>query len=130
MEYHSGASFLGKPLVFPANVRLDWKVIASYKHSSLFGLIVSDEGKKCKYFNQLENMGILFVYTDDETYAAKLKITVFPTIAYFRNGERLMYEGSIENEMAVLRDQCYKTFFVRKLQMLEYLLLVNCSILF
>jgi hypothetical protein len=38
--------FLGKLLVFPANVRLDWKVIASYKHSSLFGLIDSDEGKK------------------------------------------------------------------------------------
>ena len=52
---------------------------------------------------QLEDMGILFVYTDDETYAAKLKITTFPTIAYFRNGDRLMYEGSIENEMAVLR---------------------------
>jgi len=33
-------------LVFPANVRLDWKVIASYKHSSLFSLINSDEGKK------------------------------------------------------------------------------------
>ena len=32
-------------LVLPANVRLDWKVIARYKHSSLFGLIVSNEGK-------------------------------------------------------------------------------------
>jgi hypothetical protein len=42
----SNASFLGKLLVLPANVRLDWKVIASYKHSSLFGLVVSDEGKK------------------------------------------------------------------------------------
>ncbi len=30
----------------PANVRLDWKVIASYKHSSLFGLVISNEGKK------------------------------------------------------------------------------------
>ncbi len=29
MEYLSDASFLGKLLVFPANVRLDWKVIAS-----------------------------------------------------------------------------------------------------
>jgi hypothetical protein len=36
---------MGKLLVFPAKVRLDWKVIASYKHSSLFGLIDSDEGK-------------------------------------------------------------------------------------
>jgi hypothetical protein len=25
---------------------LDWKVIANYKHSSLLGLVVSDEGKK------------------------------------------------------------------------------------
>jgi len=33
-------------MVFPANVKLDWKVIASYKHTSLFGLIDSDEGKK------------------------------------------------------------------------------------
>ena len=29
-----------------ANITLDWKVIASYKHSSLFGLVVSEEGKK------------------------------------------------------------------------------------
>jgi hypothetical protein len=29
LEHLSDASFLGKPLVFPANVRLDWKVIAS-----------------------------------------------------------------------------------------------------
>ncbi len=46
LEYLSDASFLGKLLVFPANVRLDWKVIASYKHFSLFGLIDSDEEKK------------------------------------------------------------------------------------
>jgi hypothetical protein len=32
--------------VLPANVRLGWEGIASYKHSSLFGLVVSDEGKK------------------------------------------------------------------------------------
>jgi hypothetical protein len=34
---------LGKLLVLPANVRLDWKVIARYKHSSLFGLFISLE---------------------------------------------------------------------------------------
>jgi hypothetical protein len=33
-------------LVLPANVRLDWKVIARYKQSSLFGLVVSNEEKK------------------------------------------------------------------------------------
>ncbi len=32
-----------------ANVRLDWKVIARYKHSSLLGLVVSDEG--IKFYN-------------------------------------------------------------------------------
>jgi len=42
---------LGKLLVFLANVRLDCKVIASYKHSGLFGLINSDEGKKFYYID-------------------------------------------------------------------------------
>ncbi len=28
------------------NVRLDWKVIANYKHSSLLDLVISDKGKK------------------------------------------------------------------------------------
>jgi hypothetical protein len=46
LEHLSDASFLGKLLVIPANVRPDWKVIAGYKHSSLLGLVVSDEGKK------------------------------------------------------------------------------------
>jgi hypothetical protein len=32
--------------VLPANVRLDMKVIARYKHSSLFGLVISNEGNK------------------------------------------------------------------------------------
>ena len=32
--------------MLPANVRLDWKVIARHKHSSLFGLVISNEGKK------------------------------------------------------------------------------------
>ncbi len=43
MEVLSDASFLGKLLVLPANVSLDWKVIARYKHSSLFGLVVCNE---------------------------------------------------------------------------------------
>ena len=45
LEHLSDVTFLGKLLVFPPNVRLDWKVIASYKHSSLFGHSVSDEDK-------------------------------------------------------------------------------------
>ncbi len=46
MEDLSDASFLGKLLVLPANARLDWKAIARYKHSSLFGLVFCSEGKK------------------------------------------------------------------------------------
>ncbi len=46
MEDLSDASFLGMLLELPANVRLDWKVIARYKHTSLFGLFVSNEEKK------------------------------------------------------------------------------------
>ncbi len=46
LEHLTDASFLGKLLVLAANVRLDWKVIARYKHSSLFGLVVSNEEKK------------------------------------------------------------------------------------
>ncbi len=42
----SDAPFFGKLLVLPTNVRLDWKMIARYKHSSLFGLVVTDNGKK------------------------------------------------------------------------------------
>jgi hypothetical protein len=33
-------------LVLPANIILDWKVIARYKHFSLFGLVISKEEKK------------------------------------------------------------------------------------
>jgi hypothetical protein len=57
LEYLSDASFLGKILVLPANVRLDWKVIARYKHSSLLGLVFCNEEKKfynidiwCQYY--------------------------------------------------------------------------------
>ncbi len=46
LEDLSDASFLGTLLGLQANVRLDWKVIARYKHSSLFGLIISNEEKK------------------------------------------------------------------------------------
>ncbi len=45
LEVVSDASFLGKLLVLPANVRLDWKVIARYKHSSLFGVFFDDDDK-------------------------------------------------------------------------------------
>ncbi len=46
LEDLSDASFSGKLQALPANVRLDWKVIARYKHSSLFGRVISNDGKK------------------------------------------------------------------------------------
>jgi hypothetical protein len=50
-ECLSDASFWSKLLVLPGNVRLDWKEIARYKHSSLFGLIISNKGNK---FNNID----------------------------------------------------------------------------
>jgi hypothetical protein len=46
LECLSDASFLGKLLVLPANVRLDWKVIDRYKNFSLFSLVICNEEKK------------------------------------------------------------------------------------
>ncbi len=56
LEHLSDASFLGKLLVLPPNVRLVWKVIARYKHSSLFGLVVNNEGYK---FNNIDIRSLL-----------------------------------------------------------------------
>ncbi len=42
----SDASLMGELLVLPANVRLDWKVIARYKYSSLFGPVFFNKEKK------------------------------------------------------------------------------------
>jgi hypothetical protein len=36
---------LGELLVLPANARLDWKVIARYKHSGLFRLVIFSKEK-------------------------------------------------------------------------------------
>ncbi len=49
--------FLGKLLVLRANVRLDWKVTARYKHSSLFDLIISKKGKK---FYNIDTSGLYY----------------------------------------------------------------------
>ncbi len=40
MEDLSDASFLGKLLVLPANVRLDWKVIEDLSDASFFGKLL------------------------------------------------------------------------------------------
>jgi hypothetical protein len=67
LEHLPDASFLGKLLVLPANVRLDWKVIARYKHSSFFGLVVSNEGKKFYNIDTCVNVlkPFFFVAEDD-----------------------------------------------------------------
>jgi hypothetical protein len=67
LEDLSDASFLGKLLVLPANVRLDLKVIAMYKHSSLFGLIISDEEKR---FYIIDNLCQSF-----KTFSSSLPMT-------------------------------------------------------
>jgi len=42
LDHLSDASFLGKLLVLPATVRIDWKVIVRNKQPSLFGLVISN----------------------------------------------------------------------------------------
>jgi hypothetical protein len=49
-------SFLGKLLVLPANVSLDWKVFARCKHSSLFALVISNEEKKFHNIDTRESL--------------------------------------------------------------------------
>jgi hypothetical protein len=66
LEALSDASFLGKLLVLPANVRLDRKVIARYKHSSLFGLIISNKEKSFITFTPGVNAINLFFSVIDE----------------------------------------------------------------
>jgi hypothetical protein len=67
LEDLSDASFLGTLLVLPTIVRLDWKVIARYRHSSLFGLIVSNEGKKFYILTpDVEVEKLFFCVTDEE----------------------------------------------------------------
>ncbi len=63
MEHLSDASFLGKLLVLPAYVRLGWKVIARYKHFSLFGLVISNKEKK--FFNIGFKVTKLFFFVAD-----------------------------------------------------------------
>jgi hypothetical protein len=71
LEDLSDASFLGKLLVLPANVRLDWKVFAGCKHPSLFGLIISDKEKSFITSTPGVNVLKLFsVVADDEALQA------------------------------------------------------------
>jgi hypothetical protein len=66
LEGRSNASFLGKLLALPANIILDWKVIARYKHSSLFGLIISNEEKSFITLTPGANVIKTFFFVTDE----------------------------------------------------------------
>ena len=50
----------------------------------------------------LEDIGVVFVYVDDETYASKMSITVFPAIIFFRNGEQIGFEGKKKSTESIL----------------------------
>jgi hypothetical protein len=64
LEDLSDASFLGKPLVLRANARLDWKVFARCKHSSLFGLVISNEEKSFIILTPGDDVITLFSVAD------------------------------------------------------------------
>ena len=52
---------------------------------------------------ELAEIGVILIYVDDESHAAKMSITNFPALIFFRNGEPYVFEGHVENEMAVLK---------------------------
>uniref|UniRef100_A0A0K2UHY0 Putative LOC100161052 [Acyrthosiphon pisum] n=1 Tax=Lepeophtheirus salmonis TaxID=72036 RepID=A0A0K2UHY0_LEPSM len=57
-----------------------------------------------KIDEELDALGIAFVYTDDTQYASsKLRLNTFPTICFFRNRNKIIYQGSISNEIAILK---------------------------
>ncbi|XP_076175172.1 hulk isoform X2 [Ptiloglossa arizonensis] len=69
-----------------------------------------EDGDECdKVLEELENIddeldetGIIFVTTEDTGFAKKHGIKSFPTLAFFRNKEPLIYKGDIEDEDEVL----------------------------
>ena len=52
--------------------------------------------------DELDETGIVFVTTEDTGLAKKHGIKSFPTLAFFRNKEPLIYKGDIEDEDEVL----------------------------
>ncbi|XP_077269443.1 hulk isoform X3 [Temnothorax americanus] len=69
-----------------------------------------DEGEECdNILDDLENIddeldetGIIFVTTEDTTAAKKYGIKRFPTLAFFRNKDPLIYTGDLDDEDEVL----------------------------
>ncbi|XP_018356347.1 PREDICTED: uncharacterized protein LOC108756796 isoform X4 [Trachymyrmex septentrionalis] len=69
-----------------------------------------DEGEKCDNIledlenidDELDETGIIFVTTEDTTIAKKYGIRHFPTLAFFRNKDPLIYTGDLDDEDEVL----------------------------
>ncbi|XP_018054334.1 PREDICTED: uncharacterized protein LOC108691185 isoform X3 [Atta colombica] len=69
-----------------------------------------DEGEKCDNIledlenidDELDETGIIFVTTEDTTTAKKYGIRHFPSLAFFRNKEPLIYTGDLDDEDEVL----------------------------
>ncbi|XP_017885799.1 uncharacterized protein LOC108628406 isoform X4 [Ceratina calcarata] len=69
-----------------------------------------DDGDECdKILEELENIddeldetGIIFVTTEDTAFAKKHGIKSFPTLAFFRNKEPLIFKGDLDDEDEVL----------------------------
>ncbi|XP_051174999.1 uncharacterized protein LOC127290468 isoform X2 [Leptopilina boulardi] len=69
-----------------------------------------DDGDECdKVLKELENIddeldetGIVFVTTEDTSMAKKHGIKSFPTLAFFRNKEPLIFKGDLDDEDEVL----------------------------
>ena len=53
---------------------------------------------------ELDKIDVLFTYTDDDAFITKLKLdSGTPAVVLFRNGDPIVYDGNIENEMGILK---------------------------
>ena len=67
---------------------------SKYKITSFFFQTVDED---------LDKIGVSFVYVDDDSFSAKMKVVDFPALIFFRNNVPLYFEGNVWNEMAVLK---------------------------
>jgi len=137
LEDLSDASFLGKLLALPADVRLDWKLITRYKHSSLFGLAI------CSTERKLYNIDTRSSSESDEVPESFFRFKIFSTsvlggmLSVPRTGSSTsmgvlksssLSELELEVKLSTASGsssllflscgQCYKTFYSRHLRML------------
>ena len=53
--------------------------------------------------DELDKIDILLVKIDEPQYAKNFKIKTFPTIGLFRNSDLAIYDGKVDNPMAILK---------------------------